>query len=129
MEQKRLVVLGAGESGVGAAVLGRKKGFEVFLSDFGEIKPEYKAVLDQHQLSYEEKQHTEAVPIFDRRDTVSGVPRGEQRRLYDERKAQAIPENGLRLVVIHKSEFRTHRDKIVRDHDRDIEIVSRRLNS
>lgn len=61
MEQKRLVVLGAGESGVGAAILGKKEGFEVFLSDFGAIKPEYKSVLDDHQLSYEEKQHTEQI--------------------------------------------------------------------
>ncbi len=80
-------------------------------------------------VEFQEKQHTEAVPIFDRRETVSGVPRGEQRRLYDERKVQLIPENGLRLVVIHKSEFRTHRDKIVRDHDCDIEVVRRRLHS
>jgi len=80
-------------------------------------------------VEFQEKQHTEAVPIFDRRETVSGVPRGEQRRLYDERKANLIPENGLRLAVIHKSEFVVHRDRIVRERERDLEVVRQRLLS
>ncbi len=61
MVKNRLVILGAGESGIGAAILGAKQGFEVFISDFGEIKDEYKAMLDQRGLKYEEKQHTEAL--------------------------------------------------------------------
>jgi len=61
MEKNKLVILGGGESGVGAAILGAKKGFEVFVSDFGEIKEEYKSVLQQRGLKYEEKQHTEAI--------------------------------------------------------------------
>ena len=60
MVKNRLVILGGGESGVGAAILGAKQGFEVFVSDFGEIKDEYKSILDQRGLKYEEKQHTEA---------------------------------------------------------------------
>ena len=63
MVKNRLVILGGGESGVGAAILGAKQGFEVFVSDFGEIKDEYKAVLDQHGLKYEEKQHTESLML------------------------------------------------------------------
>ena len=78
-------------------------------------------------VEFQEKQHTEPVPIFDRRQTVSGVPRGEQRRLYDLRKAELIPAHGLRLVVIHKSEFEVRRDRIVRILDRDIAVVRRRL--
>lgn len=78
-------------------------------------------------VEFEEKQHTESVPIFDRRVTVSGVPRGEQRRIYDERKAELIPAHGLRLVVIHKAEFEVRRDRIVRDRDRDVAAVRRRL--
>ena len=54
----RLVVLGAGESGTGAAILAKQKGFEVFVSDFGEIAANYKAELDAHTIPYEEKQHT-----------------------------------------------------------------------
>lgn len=59
-EMKRIVVLGAGESGTGAAVLAQKQGFDVFVSDLSEIKPEYKRVLDSHGICWEEKQHTEA---------------------------------------------------------------------
>ena len=55
----RIVVLGGAESGVGAAVLAKVKGFEVFLSDSGRIKDEYKALLDNWQIAYEEGGHTE----------------------------------------------------------------------
>jgi len=56
---KRIVVLGGGESGAGAAVLAKKQGFDVFLSDLSEIKPEYKALLNKYEIVWEEKQHTE----------------------------------------------------------------------
>lgn len=56
-----IVVLGAGESGTGAAILAQKQGFEVFVSDFSEIKPEYKLMLNNHAIRWEEKQHTEAL--------------------------------------------------------------------
>ena len=58
MEQKKLVVLGAGESGVGAAVLGLDKGFDVFVSDYGTISPEHKAELDREGIEWEEGGHT-----------------------------------------------------------------------
>jgi len=57
---KKLVVLGAGESGVGTALLGIKEGFEVFVSDFGKIKEKYKQVLLHHEILWEEEGHTEA---------------------------------------------------------------------
>lgn len=57
----RLVILGGGESGVGTAILGKKKGYDVFLSDFGKIKDNYKEVLAINQLAWEEQQHTEAL--------------------------------------------------------------------
>lgn len=56
---KRIVILGGGESGAGAAVLAKKQGFEVFLSDLSEIKPQYKNLLNLHEIEWEEKQHTE----------------------------------------------------------------------
>ncbi len=56
---KRLVIVGGGESGVGAAILGKKQGFEVFLSDKGALKEEYKKVLTEKEIPFEEKQHTE----------------------------------------------------------------------
>ncbi|MBC5836492.1 UDP-N-acetylmuramoyl-L-alanine--D-glutamate ligase [Flavobacterium muglaense] len=55
----RLVVLGGGESGVGTAILGKKKGYEVFVSDFGKIKDSYKEVLVNNGIAFEDEQHTE----------------------------------------------------------------------
>lgn len=57
--KSRVVILGAGESGVGAAVLAKAKGFEVFVSDFGKINEKYKKALNQYQIEYEEEQHSE----------------------------------------------------------------------
>ncbi len=59
MTGKRIVILGAGESGTGAAVLAQKKGFDVFLSDKGKIKEKYKTVLSKHQINWEEEKHSE----------------------------------------------------------------------
>lgn len=55
---KRLVVLGGGESGVGAAVLAKQKAFDVFVSDAGRIKDAYKKVLRSHEISFESEQHS-----------------------------------------------------------------------
>ena len=59
----RIVVLGAAESGVGAAILAQVKGFDVFVSDMGNIKPNYKEMLDQHNIAWEEGQHTEELVL------------------------------------------------------------------
>lgn len=58
---KRLVILGGGESGVGTAILGKKEGFEVFVSDFGKINEKYKEVLDKYEIDWEEEKHTESL--------------------------------------------------------------------
>lgn len=55
----RLVVLGGGESGVGTAILGKKKGYDVFVSDFGKIKENYKEVLTINGIAWEDEKHTE----------------------------------------------------------------------
>ncbi len=55
---KRIVVLGAGESGTGAAILAKSKGFDVFVSDMGEISPMYQALLDKHHIAWESGKHT-----------------------------------------------------------------------
>lgn len=57
---KRLVILGGGESGVGSALLGKEKGYDVFISDNGEIKKEYKDVLIHNEITWEDKKHTES---------------------------------------------------------------------
>ena len=56
---KRIVILGAAESGVGAAALAKVKGFEVFVSDMGKIKENYKQILQQYEVPWEEGTHTE----------------------------------------------------------------------
>jgi UDP-N-acetylmuramoylalanine--D-glutamate ligase len=57
--EKRIVILGAGESGTGAAVLAKKQGFEVFVSDSGRIKETYKEILYNYEIEWEEEKHTE----------------------------------------------------------------------
>lgn len=59
MDNNRIVVLGAAESGVGAAALAIKKGYDVFVSDMGHIKDNYKTILDEYGVKWEEGQHTE----------------------------------------------------------------------
>jgi UDP-N-acetylmuramoylalanine--D-glutamate ligase len=75
MENGRIVVLGGGESGVGAAVLAKVKGFDVFLSDLGALKDSYKETLALHGIPFEEKQHTEEL-ILNASEVVKspGIP-------------------------------------------------------
>ena len=56
--KRKVVILGAGESGTGAAVLAKKEGFDVFVSDFSLIRPGYKEILDAHEIAWEEGVHT-----------------------------------------------------------------------
>ena len=57
---KRIVILGAGESGTGAAILAQKQGFDVFVSDSSAVKPEYRQMLEAVGIRWEEGRHTEA---------------------------------------------------------------------
>ena len=72
---KKIVVLGAGESGTGAAILAKAKGMEVFVSDMGAIAPMYQALLDQHQIAWEAGQHTPS-RILDADEVIKspGIP-------------------------------------------------------
>ena len=56
-DNKHITILGAGESGVGAAILAKKQGWEVLVSDFGKIKEEFKEELDRNELKWEEGKH------------------------------------------------------------------------
>src|SRR6478672_3456618 len=60
---QRLVILGGGESGVGTAILGKKQGFDVFVSDSGKIKAHYKEVLLINKIEWEEETHTEELVL------------------------------------------------------------------
>ena len=72
----KIVILGAGESGAGAAVLAKKEGFEVFVSDMSKIKDNYKKLLDDHQIEWEEGHHTEE-KILDADEIIKspGIPK------------------------------------------------------
>ena len=87
---KRLVVLGGGESGSGAAVLAKLKGYDVFLSDKGPLKDVYKALLDQYDIEWEELQHTES-KILNADEVVKspGIP--DTAPLIKALKAQSTP--------------------------------------
>ncbi len=75
MENKRVVVLGGGESGVGAAILAKVKGLDVFLSDGGSIKPKYKDMLDSYNIEWEEGRHTkESIINADEVIKSPGIP-------------------------------------------------------
>lgn len=88
--QKRLVVIGGGESGVGAAVLAKRKGYEVFLSDKGGLKSKYKEVLAKEKIDFEEGVHTEE-KILNATEVVKspGVP--DKVEMIKKIKAKGIP--------------------------------------
>lgn len=78
-------------------------------------------------VEFQEEQHSQPSPFFDRRQTVSGVGRGEQRRLYDARKRELVPLHSLRLVVIEKSDFLVRSKRILRNRHMDLDIVRQHL--
>jgi UDP-N-acetylmuramoylalanine--D-glutamate ligase len=89
---KRLVILGAGESGVGAAILGKLKGYDVFVSDGGAIKENYRRDLEQHQIPFEAGQHSEE-QILDADEVMKspGIP--EKNELV-----KKIRKKGIRII-------------------------------
>lgn len=94
-----MVILGAGESGAGAAVLAKAKGFDVFVSDKSSIKPKYKEMLDNHGIRWEEGQHTEA-DILNADEIV---------------KSPGIPDKGSYHTVIEEARYADHlRDRVCR---------------
>jgi UDP-N-acetylmuramoylalanine--D-glutamate ligase len=88
----RIVILGAAESGVGAAVLASKQGFDVFVSDSGPIKPPYKEILEAYGIPYEENGHTEPL-ILNSLEVIKspGIP--EKAPIM-----KSIHEKGIRVI-------------------------------
>ncbi len=83
---QRIVILGAGESGTGSAILARKQGFDVFVTDHGKIKSRYKEMLDAYEIPYEENRHTEKLIL--NADAVIKSP--------------GIPESSTMIQLIRK---------------------------
>jgi hypothetical protein len=83
-------------------------------------------------IEYKERQHSEAVSHFDKphKMTVSGVHRGEQRKIYDQRRRDLLPLNGIKLIEIDYTQFEYDgRKRILRDRERDLEVVRRKLHN
>lgn len=79
-------------------------------------------------IEYRERQHSEPVSHFDKphKMTVSGVHRGEQRKIYDQRRRELLPQNDIRLIEIDYTLFEYDgRKRILRDGERDLEVVRR----
>ncbi|WP_430899804.1 MULTISPECIES: UDP-N-acetylmuramoyl-L-alanine--D-glutamate ligase [unclassified Paraflavitalea] len=88
--KKRLVILGAGESGVGAALLGKQQGYDVFVSDGGRMKEVYKNELEANEIAYEAGTHTEALILnADEVMKSPGIP--EKNELVKKIRKQGIP--------------------------------------
>ena len=80
-------------------------------------------------IEYRERQHTEKVSFFDRKQTVSGVSRGEQRKIYDQRRRDVLPENGITLIELDYSEFAHSSSKrLLRERDGDMKVILSRLS-
>jgi len=81
-------------------------------------------------IEYREYQHTNAVPFFDKKDkiTVSGVSRGEQRRIYDQRRRNILSTQGIHLIEINYDDFDYKKNnRLLRNKDQDIIIVTNKL--
>ena len=91
MEQtKRIVILGAGESGTGSAILATKQGFDVFLTDNGKIKPRYREMLESYDIDFEENTHTERL-ILNADEII---------------KSPGIPESSAILQLVRKKKIK-----------------------
>ena len=106
--KKRLVILGGGESGVGAALLAQQQGYEVFLSDGGNLKDHYRTELQHHQIPFEEGQHsTEKILLADEIVKSPGI--GEKNELVKQ-----IRKKGISVISEIELAFRYKGDsKIV----------------
>lgn len=104
--KKRLVILGGGESGVGAAVLASKEGYEVFLSDGGPLKDNYRKDLQQLGIEFEEGGHTEA-KILNADEVMKspGIP--DKHSMVKKIRARGIPViSEIELAYRHKGDSR-----------------------
>ena len=103
---KKFVILGGGESGVGAAILARKQGYEVFLSDAGQLKEGYKNELLQNNIAFEEGKHSEEkILAADEIMKSPGIP--EKNELVKKIRAKGIPViSEIELAYRFKGESR-----------------------
>ncbi len=80
-------------------------------------------------VEYHERQHSESVMLFDRRTTISGVKRSEQRRIYDRRREEVLPQHGITVVVLSYQDFEHTGSKRLRRVSSDRLVIQQRLGS
>ena len=88
------------------------------------------AYYPDHRLAveYRERQHTEAIPFMDRRMTVSGVDRGTQRAIYDQRRRDLLPQRGIDLMELSYADFAHDKNKrLCRSRPDDLTVVRQAL--
>ncbi len=73
-------------------------------------------------IEYHEKQHSEKVPFFDNKNTVSGISRGVQRKIYDQRRLDILTQHGIKVVIISYLDFGVTK-RIIRDTEKDTTII------
>lgn len=78
-------------------------------------------------IEFLETQHFEPNKMMDARMTCSGVRRGEQRKIYDERRRVRLPENGIYLIELPYTEFKLKRKKLVQDAAYDEQVIRNKL--
>lgn len=115
-------------------VLGRKASrqhrFPYLLGDTGTPLP-VDAYYEDLALvvEYRERQHLEPVAFWDKKPTASGVPRGRQRALYDERRREVLPQHGITLVQFSHSDFKCgSRKRLLRFTEDDERVVREKLS-
>ena len=85
--------------------------------------PELKLVVE-----YKERQHTESVAFFNKKTTVSGVSRNEQRRIYDKRRRDILPTHGIQLIEISYTDLKHNsRKRLIRNRQEDLSVIRRLL--
>nr|MBC7613521.1 UDP-N-acetylmuramoyl-L-alanine--D-glutamate ligase [Pseudopedobacter sp.] len=89
---RRIVILGAGESGVGAAILAKKQGFEVFVSDFAMIKEAYQKELENHEIPFESQMHTEEL-ILNASEVIKSPGIADKVNII-----QKIKDKGIKII-------------------------------
>ncbi len=90
--EKRIVILGAGESGTGAAVLAKKQGYDVFVTDYDKIKPYYKEILYNYEIEWEEGKHTERL-ILNADEIIKSPGISEKSEIV-----QMLRKKGIRII-------------------------------
>lgn len=79
-------------------------------------------------IEFKERQHTEEVKFFDKRQTVSGMGRGEQRKLYDQRRREVLPKQGIKLIELDYSDFEhSNNKKLLRNKKSDLMVINSNL--